>query len=166
MDLLGVELERQINPVDMVEQVAAFNDWSFDRNCDDEITILVTGVWTQYQVSFSWMEDREALHLACAFDMKIPRERQNEATRLLSLVNEQMLIGHFDLLPGEGVVMFRQALLLNGGVEPNSAQLECQLASGLDACEQYYQAFQLVVWAGYGAKEAIESALFETEGNA
>ncbi len=166
MDLHEVALERQINPVDMVEQVASVNDWSFCRDCDDEISILVNGSWTQYQVSFSWMEDREALHLACAFDLKIPKERNDEARRLLSLVNEQMLVGHFDIWFDEGSVMFRQALLLNGGVAPTSAQLEYQLSSGLDACEQYYQAFQLVVWAGYDAKEAIASALFETHGNA
>ena len=166
MGLQRTEFERLINPVDMVEQVASFNNWSFSRDCDDEISILVTGMWTQYQVAFSWMEDNEALHLACSFDLKIPAERIDAATKLLSLINEQMLIGHFDIWQNEGTVMFRQALLLNGGVEPTSAQLECQLSSGLEACEQYYQAFQLVVWAGYSAKEAIESALFETEGNA
>ena len=166
MGLHELTFERQINPLDMVEQVASINDWAFNRECDDEISILVTGVWAQYQVSFSWMEDNEALHLSCAFDLKIPAERRDEAMRLLSLVNEQMLIGHFDVWLKEGMVMFRQALLLNGGVVPNSAQLECQLSSGLDACERYYQAFQLVVWAGFGAKEAIDSALFETCGNA
>lgn len=166
MSLHEVEFEREINPVDMVEQVASVNDWAFSRDCDDEISISVTGIWAEYHVSFSWMEDFEALHLACAFDLKIPSERSEEATRLLCLINEQMLIGHFDIWLKEGSVMFRQALLLNGGVEPTSAQLECQLSSGLEACERYYQAFQLVVWAGYSAKEAIDNALFETHGNA
>lgn len=166
MGLHEVEIEREINPVDMVEQVASGNDWAFSRECDDEISISVAGMWTQYHVSFSWMADYEALHLACAFDLKIPAERSEEATRLLGLINEQMLIGHFDIWFNDGSVMFRQALLLNGGVEPTSAQLECQLSSGLEACERYYQAFQLVVWAGFNAKEAIDSALFETQGNA
>jgi hypothetical protein len=166
MSLHEVEIQREINPVDMVEQVASFNDWVFSRHGDDEISINVTGMWAEYYVSFSWMEEFEALHLACSFDLKIPSERNYETTKLLSLINEQMLIGHFDISPIAGSVMFRQALLLNGGAEPTGQQLERQLSCGLEACERYYQAFQLVVWAGYQAKEAVDSALFETLGNA
>ena len=166
MGLHEVAFVREINPVDKVEQVASVNDWAFNRNCDDEISINVSGRWTEYYLSFSWMEEFEALHLVCSFDLKIPAVRRDDSMRLLSLINEQLLIGHFDILAGEGIVMYRQALLLNGGAEPTGQQLECQLSGGLDACERYYQAFQLVVWAGYTAKEAIDNALFETLGNA
>lgn len=166
MSLMEVEFERETNPVDMVEQVASFNDWAFNRDGDDEISISVTGIWAEYDVSFSWMEEHEALHLSCSFGLKIPAERSDEAMRLLSLINEQLLIGHFDIWLKDGFVMFRQALLLNGGAQPTGPQLECQLSAGLDACERYYQAFQLVVWAGFSAKEALDSALFETMGNA
>ena len=166
MSLHEIEFEREFNPLDMVEQVASVNDWAFNRDTEDEVSIAVTGVWAEYHVAFSWMEEFEALHLSCSFGLKMPDDRRDEATKLLSLINEQMLIGHFDIWLNEGSVMFRQALLLNGGVEPTGEQLECQLSSGLDACERYYQAFQLVVWAGYSAKEALDSALFETQGNA
>ena len=40
------------------------------------------------------------------------------------------------------------------------------LSSALDACERYYPAFQFVVWAGEGAREAMEAAMFETAGQA
>lgn len=166
MSLLEMDLERSINPVDMVEQVASFNDWAFERSCDDEITINVSGNWANYDVSFSWMEEFEALHLACAFDLKVPARRMNEMTRLVSMVNEQMLIGHFDFWRDESRVMFRQSLLLNGGVEPTGEQLECQLSAGLESCERYFQAFQFVSWSGYGAQQALDSALFETMGTA
>ena len=166
MSLLEIELERQVTPVDMIESVAAENDWEFERSGEDEINITVAGMWADYSVSFSWMEDFEALHLACAFDLKVPQRRTAETMKLLSLVNEQLLIGHFDLWMKEGVVMYRQALLLNGGAEPNDEQLECLLASALEACERYFQAFQFVVWAGRPAQEALDSALFECQGNA
>ncbi|MCG6857813.1 MAG: YbjN domain-containing protein [Salaquimonas sp.] len=166
MRLAEIQPDRDINPVDMIEQVASFNDWSFERSGDDEINITVSGMWADYNVSFSWMEDFEALHLACAFDLKVPERRIAETIKLLSLINEQLLIGHFDLWTGEGVIMYRQALLLNGGAEPTGEQLECLLASAIDACERYYQAFQFVVWTGHGARHALDSALFETEGTA
>ncbi len=166
MSLAEITLERDINPVDMIEQVATINHWEFERSADDEINLTVAGVWTEYNVSISWMEDFEALHLACAFDLKVPQGRILETTKLLSLINEQMLIGHFDIWMQEGAVMFRQALLLNGGAEPTGEQLECLLASALEACERYYQAFQFVVWAGHDADEALSGALFETRGTA
>lgn len=166
MSLLEIEAERDINPVDMIEHVASANDWEFERSGDNEINITVAGMWADYSVSLSWMEDFEALHLACAFDQKVPQRRVPETMKLLSLVNEQLLIGHFDLWMREGAVMFRQALLLNGGAEPTGEQLECLLASALEACERYYQAFQFVVWTGHSAQEALDGALFETAGTA
>ena len=62
------------------------------------------------------MSDIEALHLACAFDMRVPEPRLTEVQQLVALINEQMWIGHFDVWMQNGVVMFRHALLLAGGV--------------------------------------------------
>ena len=166
MSLIDFEQERRSNPVDAIEQIAALHDWSFERAGDDEITILVAGGWCDYHVSFSWMEDKEAVHLACAFDLKVPDQRKFEVVRLLSGVNEQLWIGHFDLWQKEGVIMYRQALLLSGGAEPTNGQVEKLLLTAVEACERYFQAFQFVVWAGKSAPEALETVLFETVGRA
>jgi hypothetical protein len=164
MSLMEFELGRQSNPVDMIEIVAATNDWTFERSGEDEIAMTVEGRWADYHVSFSWMEEFEALHLACAFDIKITDTRVNEVIRLLSQINGQVLMGHFDLWRQEDVVIFRQSLLLAGGAEPTSQQVEVLLSSALDACETYFQAFQFVVWSGLDAKSAMEAVLFETVG--
>ena len=166
MSLIEIEFERHGNPVDTIEQLATINDWAFERSADDEITISVTGQWCDYHISFSWMEDVEALHLACGFDLKVAEPRQMEVMRLLALVNEQLWMGHFDLWNKEGVVIFRQSLLLAGGAEATTEQLEGLFANALDASERYYQAFQFVVWAGKKADEALDLVLFETAGEA
>jgi len=166
MSLIDFEADGHGNPVDAIETIAALNDWAFERFGDDEITISVAGGWSEYHVSFSWMADLEAVHLACAFDLKITEPRRTEVMRLLSLINEQMWIGHFDLWNNEGLVIFRQALLLSGGVEPTSQQVESLLATSIEACERYFQAFQFVVWAGKSASEALATVMFETMGRA
>src|SRR5207248_2655067 len=74
--------ERHNNPVDEVERLAAMHDWSFDRAGNDEISISVQGRWTDYHVSFTWMDEIEALHLACAFDLKVPEPRRGELLAL------------------------------------------------------------------------------------
>ncbi|MBD8891400.1 YbjN domain-containing protein [Roseibium litorale] len=166
MSLIEIDFERPGNPVDTIETIAALNEWMFERSNDDEITITVGGYWCDYHISFSWMEELEALHLACAFDLKVPDARKTEIVRLLALANEQLWMGHFDLWNQEGLVMFRQSLLLAGGAEANPAQIEGMLSNALESCERYFQAFQFVIWAGKTASEAVETALFETVGEA
>jgi len=165
MSLIELEMEREMNPVDLIEQVASINDWQFERT-EDEISMTIAGAWSDYDISLSWMEDFEALHLACAFDLKITEPRMLETIQLIGRINEQLLIGHFDLWQEDGSVMFRHSLLLNGGADPTAEQLECLLTSALEACERYYQAFQFVVWAGKKSSDALDAVLFETHGTA
>ncbi|MEF2073275.1 YbjN domain-containing protein [Consotaella aegiceratis] len=166
MNLHQVHEQRLANPVDVVEWVASNREWSFERSGEDEIALAVTGHWADYSVSFSWLEECESLHLACAFDMKVPQARQVEVLRLLARINEQLLIGHFDLWPHEGAIMFRHSLLLSGGVQPTSEQAERLLACALECSERYFPAFQFVVWADKSAEQAMTCAMFETAGEA
>jgi hypothetical protein len=166
MSLIEYGEQHRANPVDVVERVAALNEWAFERAGDDEITISIAGRWTSYQAAFTWMDDIEALHLSCAFDLKVPGRRQGEVLALMSQVNEQLWVGHFDLWKQDGVVMFRHAMILAGGVEVSGRQCEVLLDAAIDACERYYQAFQFVVWAGTPAREAMDAAMFETSGEA
>jgi hypothetical protein len=153
------------NPLDLVEHIASKHDWAMDRASDDELTLTVAGQWTDYHVSLNWRGDLETLHIASAFDAKIPDNRLNEVYRLVAQINEQLWLGHFDLWTQEGRVMFRHALLLNGSVA-TARQCEAMLQAALEGCERYYQAFQFVVWAGKPSREALVSTMFETEGQA
>ncbi|HEY2530982.1 MAG TPA: YbjN domain-containing protein [Xanthobacteraceae bacterium] len=166
MSLIETVADRRGNPLDVVEHLAHGNDWPFERPGEDEIVLVVTGRWTNYQVSFTWMSEIEALHLACAFDMRVPDLRLSDMHRLIALINEQLWIGHFDIWSDNGVVMFRHALILAGGVSASDRQCAAVLGSGLDACERYFPAFQFVLWAGKSAREAMDSVLFETSGEA
>jgi hypothetical protein len=166
MALNNPAYESQHNPVDVVERLATTHDWSFSRASDDEVTILVTGQWSDYQVSFTWMPDVEALHLACAFELKVPERRRGEVIELSALINEQLWVGHFDAWLNDGIIMFRHALVLTAGITATDAQCEVVLGIALDACERHYQAFQFVVWAGRSPREALDSIMFETSGEA
>jgi hypothetical protein len=166
MSVIDLKETTRGHPLEVVERVARERDWSFERACDDEINIVVRGKWTDYQVSFIWMMEMEALHVACAFELKVQERSQIEVDRLIALINAQLWLGHFDLWNKDGLVMHRHSLILTGGVEATRRQCEALLAGGLDMCERYYPAFQFVVWAGEGAREALEAAMFETAGHA
>jgi len=166
MSLSQCEPERAEHPVDIVERLAAVNEWSFDREDQDEISISVAGRCADYHVAFTWLADLEALHVACAFDLKVAERRRAEVLSLVSLINEQLWVGHFDIWTSDDVIMFRHALLLAGGAEPKSQQCEAVLKIAVEACERYYQAFHFVVWAARSAREALAGAMFETVGEA
>ena len=166
MSLTQTQENRAEHPVDVVERMAALNEWSFDRDDDDEISISVTGSWTDYHVAFTWLPDVEALHIACAFDIKVPERRKAEIFNLITLINQQLWIGHFGLWDAESVIIYRYSMLLSGGAEPSRQQCEAALHAAISGCERYYQAFQFVVWAGKSARDVIDSALFETAGEA
>ena len=77
-------IERITNPIDLMERTASDHDWACDRGSDDELTMVVAGTWTDYHVSINWREDLESLHMACAFDFKVPDARLNEIYRLIA----------------------------------------------------------------------------------
>ena len=166
MSLLEATIDSGNHPLTVVESIAADNNWAFERSGDDEVTIVSRGQWTDYQLSFTWMAEIEALHLACAFDMKIPVKRRGEVQRLIAAINEQLWIGHFDIWTHTGMIMHRQALVLPGGITASTRQCESMLSGAIDGCERYYPAFQFVVWAGKSTQEAMAAAMFDTEGEA
>src|ERR1700677_1690893 len=166
MSFLEGMIDSRNNPLAVVENMGADNNGSFERSGEDEVTIGSKGDWTDYQLSFTWMNEIEALHLACAFDMKIPSPRRPEVPRLIAASNAPLLIGHCDIWTHTGMIMYRQALVLPGGVTASTAQCEAMLAGAIHACERYYPAFQFVVWAGKSAAEAMSAAMFDTAGEA
>lgn len=160
-----LRFERATNPIDLVEKIATQNDWGCDRSSDDELTLVVAGSWAEYHISINWRGELETMHIACAFDLKVPDQRVNEVYRLIAQVNEQLWLGHFDYWSQEGIVLYRHGAALHGAIlTPQQAQ--AMLGAALEACERYYQAFQFCVWAGKPAREALASTMFETEGQA
>ena len=166
MSLMEMEFERQSNPVDMIEFVAANNDWSFERSGEDEIAMTVEGKWADYHVSFSWMEEFEALHLACAFDFKVPEKRLPEMYRLVAQINEQLWLGHFELWSSSGIILFRHGALLGQGGTLTLDQAQVLIETAIDECERFYPVFQFVLWGGKSPSEAISASLIETRGEA
>ena len=166
MGMTEYDAGRSGNPVDTVEQLAAFNDWIFERNGEDEITIAVTDASCGYEVSFSWMEDVEVFHLACAIDLDIPRRHIDETIRLLALVNAQLWVGHFDLWRENGTLLFRDGVMFAGGAAPNAAQCQAMFDAAIGTCDRYIGAFHYVAHGFGTAPEAMQVAMFETVGEA
>ncbi|MHA1523189.1 MAG: YbjN domain-containing protein [Alphaproteobacteria bacterium] len=166
MALIEPTVQTAPHPLDLIEQLAAREEWPFDRSVEDEINLTVTGRWADYQVTFNWRGDLEALHLVTTIDVKVPPARLDEMRRLIAQLNEHLWLGHFDVWQDEGVLLFRYGLLLAGGAVVNQGQCAAMLKLGLETCDRYFPSFQFVIWAGKTAEESIEAAMFETAGSA
>lgn len=166
MASLAIRHDAETNPIDLVEILAGERDWMVDRSCEDEVNLVVGGSWCDLHLSFNWHASMEGLHLASTFDLKVPKNRRDEVTRVLALINEQLFYGHFDLWQQEGDLLFRHSTMLTDGAQLTAAQCDAMMAMVLNACEKYYPVFQFVIWAGKTAQEAMAASMLETHGEA
>jgi hypothetical protein len=154
------------NPLDIVEKIVEYNDWTFDRRSEQEMAVQVPGNWCDYSLYFAWNVDVGAMHFTCALDMRVPCDRQTPVFELLAEVNERLWMGHFGMRTDEGLPMYRHVLPMRGQLEPTLEQMEDLVETALHECEKFYPAFQYVIWGGKTANDAIAAAMIETVGEA
>lgn len=155
-----------LNPLDLIEELVVANDWPFQRSADDEILVEIGGRWTDYRLFFVWQEEASALQFCCRLDAKVPPKARRAINDLLARVNERLWLGHFDVSAEEESIMFRHAILLRGVAGVSPEQVEDLVELALVECERFYPAFQLVIWGGKGAEEAITAAILDPVGEA
>ena len=154
------------NPIDLVEEIVQANQWPHDRSSDEEMVIEISGRWCDYRLLFVWQREMSALHYSCGLEMKVPRARRGPIYELLAAVNERLWLGHFDLADGDEAPSFRQGVLLRGVFGASVEQIEDLVDISISECERFFPAFQLVVWGGKSAKEAIAAAMIDPVGEA
>ena len=76
------------NPIDLIEEIVAANQWAHDRATDEEMVVEVSGRWCDYRMFFLWQQDTSALHLTCGFDMKVAKGSRAAVFELLAAINE------------------------------------------------------------------------------
>jgi hypothetical protein len=155
-----------MNPIDLVEEIVQANEWPHDRASDEEMVVEISGRWCDYRLLFVWQREINALHFSCGFEMKVPRPRRTAVYELLAAVNERLWLGHFDLAADEHSPAFRQGVLLRGAGGASVEQIEDLVDISVSECERFYPAFQLVIWGGKSAEEAIAAAMIDPVGEA
>ena len=48
------------NPIDLVEEIVAANEWAHERASDDEMFVEIGGRWCDYRLFFVWQPDMNA----------------------------------------------------------------------------------------------------------
>jgi hypothetical protein len=159
---------RSINPVDLAEDLAGANDWAVERQGDNELTMFISGHYTDMQFRVLWREDFKTLQYACLFDLKVPEGRESDIYQTIGLINERMWIGHFEYWAEEKALLYRHASLSGDPMvgEIGEDHLVTMVETALGECERFYPVFQFVMWGGQSPAEAIEAAMLECVGSA
>lgn len=153
-------------PLDIVEQVVIAEQFSYERTEDGELHFSAPGSWQDHPVWFSWSPGIETLHICLALETKAPPAKRIEICELVAMLNERLWLGHFDVWAEDNAIVYRNALPLPAGAEPDPAQVAALIAAALEAGERFYPAMNFLVWAGKSPKEAVAAAMFETAGEA
>ncbi|WP_372990880.1 YbjN domain-containing protein [Sulfitobacter sp.] len=166
MALTEQYLDDDIHPIDIVENLAAFNDWDFDRISDEQIAMAVEGQWRTYSITLAWSAYDETLRLVCSFEMDPPAEKLPVLYHLLNDVNDQCWAGAFTYWAEQKLMVYRYGLVLSGGQDATAAQIDTMIGAAVLSAERYYPAVQLVLWGDQTPKQAIQVAIAEAYGHA
>ncbi len=156
------------SPIDALEGWYDAHGWSSERLGDDEIVATVNGSWGQYELRGVWRDDDRVLQFLAFPDLRVPDGNFAPVYEVLSLINEQLWIGHFELWTSHGSLLFRHATLLDGSDDPGLSleQAEMLIEAAMQELDRFYPVFQFVLWGGKSPKEAIAAAMVETRGEA
>lgn len=155
-------------PIDVLESWLAAHSWTHERIGDEEIVAAANGAWGQYELRGIWREDDNVLQFLAFPDIRVGDDHLARMYETLGLINEQLWLGHFEMWSGNGSLLFRHAILLDG-LEDGGISLD-QAESLIDAAmgelDRFYPVFQFVLWGGKSPAEAIAAAMVETRGEA
>ncbi len=166
MALSETFLEDEIHPIDIVETLATYNEWDFDRIADDQIAMAVEGQWRTYSITLAWSSYDETLRMVCTFEMEPPEEKQRQLYELLNLVNDQCWAGAFTFWAEQKLMVYRYGLVLAGGQIASADQIDTMIGAAVMSAERYYPALQMLVWGDRSPKEALQVAIAEAYGRA
>jgi hypothetical protein len=155
-----------LDPIDIAESLAVTNEWEYERLSEDQISMVVTGLWREYSITLAWSAIDETFRLILAFEFTPRGERILELYKLLNLANDQCWSGNFIYWPTQCYMMYRYGLVMATGQLPEPDQISRLINAAVASTERFYPAFQLVSWGGKTADEAIRIALMEPYGRA
>jgi hypothetical protein len=137
------------------------------RLAQEELVIDLPAQWCEYRLHFVWIEDLEILQIHSTLDL-VAKDAPDmgELYKLLSYLNERIMLGHFEIPSDTGCVTYRHSLILRSRTPQTAEFLEELVGITLGECERFYPSFQLVILGNKTADEAASVTMIDTVGEA
>lgn len=153
-------------PIEMLSALFDARGWQSEIVSEDELVGEVQGSWTKYQLRAIWRAADNVLQFLCLPDIRVTSEKKHSAYELLSLVNEQVWLGHFDIWSQGDVLIYRHGALLGDDGMLSILQAQSLVENAIDECDRFYPAFQFVLWGDKSPRGALEAAMVDAAGEA
>lgn len=153
-------------PMDVLAALFDARGWALDTHAEDELGGEVQGAWVKYQVRAVMRPQDGVLQLICLPDIRVGKDMLMPAYELLSLVNEQVWLGHFDIWSQGRVLVYRHGALLADDGMLSVTQAQALIENAVDECDRFYPAFQFVLWGNKNPADALEAAMIDAAGEA
>jgi hypothetical protein len=155
-----------LDPMEVVERVLIAEKLAFDRTEDGDLAFALTGDWKDYELWFAWRPEADCLQLCLSIDLKADKSRRAPAHELINLINQRVWLGHFEIWPDDGEVVFRHALALPQAERPSMAQTASMIDAAMEAADRFYPAFDFLIRGDKSPADAMAACMFETMGQA
>ena len=153
------EVEEDAAPLDLLVALFEARGWPCESTAT-EMSGEIQGSWTKYQLRGIWRPEDMVLQILCLPDIRIAKDKLTPAYELVSMINEQMWLGQFEIWSNGGVLLYRNATILGDDGMLSLGQAQALVEIAVDECDRFYPAFQFVLWGGrYFPQPAFEIAL-------
>jgi hypothetical protein len=153
------------NPIGLVEEYTLDQDWNAERTNENELWSELPSQWGSQRLWVVFHDDTEFLQFNCYLNLKIPSRFLGKTSEMITLINERVWLGHFEIWAEETVPVFRIVLPLRGA-QLTEEQLDDIMAAIFQESTRFFPAFQWIIWGGKSAEEAVTAAIIDTEGEA
>ena len=160
------DVDLGFDPLDVVEHVLNAENLEFDRTEDGDLAFALAGDWKDYELWFAWRPEADCLQLCLSLDLRAGKRMRNLAHELLSLINQRVWLGHFELWVEDGEIIFRHAMALPTGERPTLAQAASMIDAAVEAADRFYPAFDFLLKGSKSPADAMAACMFETVGTA
>lgn len=157
------------NPLDSVEDILNANNWTFNRDGEDELFVQVTGRHGGlYDMQFVWQEEYGAMQFTCKMgDIVIEQDKMAATAQTMRKINANLWLGHFDCLDEERIPRFRHTCLFRGMHGASGAEhIEDLVDIALAECERFFAAFDLIARPRDADDELFSLAMMDVQGDA
>ncbi|MBT5654413.1 MAG: hypothetical protein HOI80_02805 [Alphaproteobacteria bacterium] len=154
----------EFNPLDHLEDHLRLLEHRFNRASSNELIIEMKGRWAEYNVFMIWDHETAMIYTACGLEFGMDEGTHGNLCKLLTLIHNNMWIGHFDLCEEKKIIIFRHSFPLRDVETVTFGQFSDLINLTLQECDRFYPAFVLLVEEGKCPEDAMESVMLETAG--
>ncbi len=152
-------------PMQVIEAIAKENNWQVKKHNNDEISLEIGTGFGSLGMFFMWSPSLRLLQISAILDIHIDTYIYPEVYELLSLINEKMLMGHFSMISGTNLPLYRNAVMLSDKTSLLNDQIMDLIDVAMIESHRYSAAFAEVK-NGANAKVALIMAIPECLGTA